>query len=146
MSLILRRNRYNSVPNLFGNTFFNDAFWPMESRRHTPRNTTGFGAVDVDEHEDHYHINMDLPGLAKDDVTLAYNNGTLTISAERKNEKTAESDNCHCSERSFGTVERSFRLGKTVDSGKITASMENGVLSVRLGKREELAPKQISVD
>jgi HSP20 family protein len=102
-------------------------------------------AVNTYEDKDAFLISCDLPGMDQKDVKLNLDNNTLTISGTRKLEHEDKRENYQRVECVFGTFSRSFTLPATVDGGKIEASMENGVLTIRLPKREESKPKQIDI-
>ena len=95
------------------------------------------------EAENTFHIELDAPGVAKEDVELTFDKGTLQISLERKVPE-GERTNWH-NERGFGKVTRSVSLPDTVDPATITAELTNGVLHVTITKRPESQPKKIEV-
>ena len=101
--------------------------------------------VDVFETPESIVLKADLPDVKKDDVDISIENGTLTLKGERKMEKETKEKNFYRMERSYGTFTRSFTLPPTVDSEKVGAAFENGVLTLTLPKREESKPKQIKV-
>jgi len=72
-------------------------------------------------------------------------NNTLTVKGERKHETDVQKENYHRIERYFGAFSRSFQLPPTVDQEKVTAVCDKGVLTITLGKKEEIKPKQINV-
>ena len=102
-------------------------------------------AVNTYEDKEAFLISCDLPGMDQKDVKLNLDNNTLTISGTRKLEHEDKRENYQRVECVFGTFSRSFTLPATVDSGKIEASMQNGVLTIRLPKKEESKPKQIDI-
>jgi HSP20 family protein len=102
-------------------------------------------AADVLETEAGYEVVLDLPGLDPAAVKIDLENDTLTVQADRKQPAAAQGATLHRSERSFGTFVRSFRLPRTVDSSRVEARYEHGVLTVKLPKREEAKPRTISV-
>jgi len=69
----------------------------------------------------------------------------LTISGERNYEKDVKEENVHRIERSYGRFVRSFSLPSNVDTDKVEASMNNGILDIRLAKKENAKPKAITV-
>lgn len=102
-------------------------------------------AVDIAEQENEYIVTMDLPGVAKEDVTISLESNILTIRGERKQEKEVKNKSLHRVERTYGSFQRSFTLPTTVKSDKIDALFKDGVLQVTLPKSEEAKPKQIEV-
>ncbi len=103
-------------------------------------------ATDIYESKDEYVLKVELPGLAKDDVSIEFENGTLTINGERKEEKEVKEENYHRTERYYGTFSRSFRLPKNVDEKKIGARMKDGILELKVPKAEEVKAKAIPIN
>ena len=101
--------------------------------------------MDLVEAEDHFVLKADLPGLAESDVNLEVQDGTLTISGERKAEHEQREKGWYRIERSFGSFNRSLTLPDGVDPDRIEASFNNGVLEVRIPKPEERKPRRISI-
>jgi len=102
-------------------------------------------AIDIAEYEREYHVRVELPGISKKDVNLTMQGNILTIRGEKKQLEDPKNVNLHRSERWFGTFQRSFALPSTVQSDKIEASYENGVLTITCPKAEEAIPKVIDV-
>lgn len=104
------------------------------------------GAYPVDIHEDQDHVCVDaeLPGFNKDEVQVTLEEGVLTITAERKAEEEQKGTK-HLSERRFRRVERAFTLPTSVDPNKVEANLHDGVLHLKIGKREEVKPRRIEV-
>ena len=102
-------------------------------------------AVDIFETENELVIKADLPDVREKDVDVRVENNTLTIRGERKFNNEVHEDNYLRVERAYGTFTRSFSLPNTVNTEGIQAEYRNGVLSVRLPKREETKPKQIKI-
>lgn len=100
----------------------------------------------VDVHEDGSEIvyTIELPGFEKKEIDISVNEGLLTIRADRNFEDKKETKYHHV-ESSCGKFYRDFRLPDSVDETKISAELKNGVLSLRLPKREEVKPRQIPV-
>lgn len=101
--------------------------------------------VDVREDADHLYVEAELPGFTKDDVDITLENQTLTISAERKEEK-EEKGELLLHERRYRQFLRSFTLPPTVDEKSVDAKLADGVLKITLNKREETKPRKISVN
>jgi HSP20 family protein len=88
-----------------------------------------------------FHI--ELPGLAKDHVTVAINDGNvLTIRGEKKREEKTDDKNYVRVERSFGSFTRSFTLPENLETTAVQATFEHGVLTVTIPKKEPAAPKE----
>jgi HSP20 family protein len=101
--------------------------------------------VDIRETDDALLVQAELPGIEKKNVHLEVKNGVLTISGERRYEKDVKEENVHRVERAYGTFSRSFSLPGSVDADKVDATMKDGVLEVRLPKRESAKPKAIAI-
>ena len=92
---------------------------------------------DVNETDKSYKVEVELPGLDKDDIDISFANNVLTISGEKQEEKKEEKGNCHLSERRYGSVMRAFRIPIGVDAESATASFKDGVLCVEMQKIPE---------
>ncbi len=104
-------------------------------------------AVDIYETDSHeVVIKAELPDVKKDDIGVTVENNVLTLTGERKQEASAKREQFQRIERRFGSFSRSFTLPVSVDAGQIAASYKDGVLTIRLPRREEAKPKQISVN
>jgi len=107
--------------------------------------TTWSPAVDAYETENELVVKADLPDLDEKDLDVRVENNMLTIHGERKLEQSVSEDNYLRIERAYGSFSRSFSLPNTVNADAIKAEYRNGVLTVRMPKREESKPKQIKV-
>ena len=101
--------------------------------------------VDIEEAEKQFLITAALPGVEEENIDITVKDGVLTISSHREESKEEKTEGTILRERSYGSFQRSFRLGRNVNSEKIEASYKNGVLSVVLPKAEEVKPRQIPV-
>jgi HSP20 family protein len=124
------------------NDLFNEGFGRSLAK---PASTTWYPAVDILESKDSYVIRAELPGMKKEDFNLEVKDGTLTLTGERKSEKTAEGVDYRHVERVNGKFVRSFSLPKTVKHDAIQASYRDGILEIRVPKAEEVKPRQIEV-
>jgi HSP20 family protein len=102
--------------------------------------------ADLSETEEEYILQADLPGLKREEVELVCVDNTVNIKGERKHEVEEEKSGYHRTERRYGAFQRSFEIPGGFAADKVTASFEDGVLTVHLPKREESKPKQIKVD
>ena len=102
--------------------------------------------VDILESKDSYLIRAELPGMKQEDFNLELDEGTLTLSGERKAEEPAEGVEYHRSERLAGKFTRSFHLPQTVAQDGIKATYRDGILEVYVPKAEEAKPKKITVN
>jgi len=105
-------------------------------------------AVDVREDGDHIYVEAELPGFKKEEVDITLENQTLTISAERREERGNDGNKKGehlLRERRYTRFLRSFTLPPTVDEQTVNAKLNDGVLTITLNKREETKPRKISV-
>jgi HSP20 family protein len=111
----------------------------------------GYGflpAVDIRTSADHsLIIEVDLPGVSKDSVSVNIENRTLTIKGERKRETETENEGgkVQRTERVFGTFVRAFSLPETANTSKVDASYKDGVLTLTIPRAEESKPRSIEV-
>ncbi|QBZ84066.1 Spore protein SP21 [Hydrogenovibrio crunogenus] len=92
-----------------------------------------------------YHIEVDLPGVKKEDIHVEVKENRLTISGERKVKEEVKEEDYHRVESSYGKFERSFTLPDNVDAENVDASTNDGVLEVVLPKKERGTSKKIEV-
>lgn len=100
--------------------------------------------VDVEEKDDRYIVTLDLPGVSAKDVEVTYDDNVLTIKGSREEEQKEERKGYLKVERSKGSFMRQFRLPST-HGEDVTASTENGVLTVVVPKAPEAKPRRIDV-
>lgn len=118
---------------LFSNDFMNFHFQPMRFLGHSfGSRIDPFCPVDIDDNTDNTSLKMDLPGVSADNIKVDINDNLLTVSAVRNNE---QRDNGYF-ERSYGTFSRSFRLGDMSDTSNVSASLNQGVLTIIVPKIE----------
>ncbi len=101
--------------------------------------------VDLYEDKDHVFVTAELPGMKKEDIEVSFHNGTLSVSGERKSEKTHEDAEVYRSERYFGRFQRTLALPTPVAADKVKAEYKDGILTITLPKTEEAKPRQIDV-
>ena len=103
--------------------------------------------TDVREDENGLQVVVELPGMSSEDVSVTVENGVLSISGEKRqeNEEGDAESNYHLVERRYGKFERTFRLPRSVDSGKVKAKFDNGLLTVDLPKSEKAKKRQIQI-
>ncbi len=102
-------------------------------------------ALDVYEEKDNYVVEAELPGMRKEDITVSFQDGALSISGERKSDiKTEDNELCR-SERFYGKFQRVITLPAAIAADKVKAQYKDGVLTITLPKAEEAKPKQIDV-
>lgn len=91
-------------------------------------------------------VKAELPEMKREDIKVTFENGVLTIEGERKLDREANGEKYHRVERGYGAFRRSFTLPADVDASRIEADYKDGVLSVRLPRREESRPRRIEVN
>lgn len=101
--------------------------------------------VDILESKEAYLIRAELPGMKKEDFNLEVNDGTLTLSGERKAESLTHGVEYQRNERVNGKFVRSFYLPRTVRQDGIKAKYQDGILEIEVPKAEEAKPKQIAI-
>lgn len=134
------------MPSIFAENLFDEFFddFPMPrefrniDRRLYGKNAAREMKTDVQEHEDHYEVDIDLPGFKKDEITLTLENGYLTVGASKGMDKdeTSKQGKVIRRERYAGALQRSFYVGDALTEQDITARFENGVLSLNVPKAE----------
>ncbi|MCE4565122.1 Hsp20/alpha crystallin family protein [Maribellus sp. CM-23] len=132
---------YSSLPS-FLDKFFEGNLMDWNSRNFAGTDST-LPAVNVVENKDEFQIDVAAPGMDKKDFKLNYDNGRLTISSEKKDEK-EEKEGKVVTRREFSyqSFQRSFTVPENViNAEKISANYDNGILHVILPKREEVKPK-----
>ena len=102
-------------------------------------------SVDIIESNDSYTLTADLPGLTKGDVHLSIEEGVITLSGERKTERSGSKDLGHRYERAFGKFSRSFQLESGINNNQIKAEFKNGLLEVVLPKAEASKAFEVSI-
>jgi HSP20 family protein len=102
-------------------------------------------ALDVMEDEDAYVVKASVPGVKPEDIDITFDKGMLTIKGELKSEEEITKGQYHLRERRFGRFARSLTLPTGVKAESIEAKVDDGVLTLRLPKAEEVKPKRIAV-
>ena len=133
------------LPSIFGENLFDDWFGFPEfpEYRNIDKKLYGRHAAremrtDVHEHDDHYEVDIDLPGFKKDELTLSLENGFLTVSAAKNLDRNQERNGKVVrQERYSGSLQRSFYVGENLTEADIKAKYENGVLSLTVPKKEQ---------
>jgi HSP20 family protein len=135
---IIRYNPTDFVPTTFSSLidrFFNDSLTRSGGSLFVPK-------VDIVETKDAFEMQVAAPGLNKDDFNIELHDNYLTISGERKFEEEKNGRTFHTIETQYGAFSRSFTLPDGVDSSKINAKYQNGILTLSLPKDEKKMLKQ----
>ena len=123
------------------NTFFDAPATPGNgggARRWVP-------SMDLVETEDHFVLRADLPGMSEDDINIEFEDGTLTVSGERKAEHETKNEGYYRVERATGVFSRSLTLPEGVDADAVEASFDKGVLEVLIPKPEQRKPRRVAI-
>lgn len=103
-------------------------------------------SCDIDEGKDHYLVSFDMPGVRKEDIKIEVQGNNLVISGERQREvKQQDGEATLYHERNYGKFERTFVMPTSINTEKIEAHYENGVLNVVLPKAESAKGKTIQI-
>ncbi len=132
------------LPRLFTDSIFDDLFDDFNDFNNVDHKLYGKHAnkemlTNVKEHEDHYDVEIDLPGFKKEEINIELNNGYLTVSAAKGIEE--NNNNSHGKlirqEKYYGSMSRSFYIGENIEAKDISAKHENGVLIISVPKVDE---------
>ena len=137
-----------SMEKEFGKIFdsFNNRFGLKSSKEDEDfANAVWSPLTDIKENEEKYSLQLDLPGVKKEDVKITFNNGQIAISGERNFGKEDKSAKYHHVERAFGKYYRAFNLPDKILEDQIDAEFKDGILNICIPKAEKAKPKQIEV-
>ena len=130
---IIRYNANDFVPTSFSSMidrFFNDSMTRSGGSLFVPK-------VDIIENENSYELQLAVPGLNKEDFNIEVKDNFLTVSGERKFSEEKKDRNYHSIETQFGAFSRSFSLPENVNTSKINAKYNNGILELVIPKDEK---------
>lgn len=103
--------------------------------------------IDVKEQEKTFVVHAEMPGIRKEDIHVVIDGPSVSISAERKQEKEVkDGERTLRTERYFGKVSRSFQLGQDIDDGAASAKFTDGVLELTLPKKAATQSKRLTID
>lgn len=140
---LVKFNHHPVTQSLF-DELFNQ--FPAHWGRNWKDNSFHYPPVNIHETNEAYHLELSVPGLAKEDFQLKVEEGLLTISFEQKEEKKSEDYKTVRREFSQRSFKRSFTLNEQSDVDNIQAKYENGVLKVLVPKKEQAKPAVKSID
>ena len=118
--------------------------WPRRLRaleEVTPRAP----AIEIYEEKDDVVVKAELPGMKREDLELNISDNLLTIKGEKKKEEEVKEKGYYYSERSYGSFTRTVEIPKDVQTDKVRASFNDGVLEIRLPKTEEAKRKEVTI-
>ncbi len=132
------------MPSIFNDNVFDDFFdFPFYDDRAEKKlyghHAANLMKTDIQEHEDGYTLEMDLPGFKKEEIKVELNNGYMTISAAKgldEDEKDKKSGKYIRRERYTGSCQRSFYVGEDVTEEDIKAEFKHGILKLFIPKKE----------
>ena len=128
------------------NRLFNDAFPRKNDSGDEADAAEWRPAVDIFETDKAVVLEVELPGVTKEDVSVEVKENILTIKGERKVEMEDRNDTFYRRERAYGLFRRAFNLHYVVNPEKIKARFIDGVLRIEVPKPEEEKPKQVTVN
>lgn len=134
---IIRYNPSDFTPVAFSSLidkFFNDSVVRAGYSSFVPN-------VDIIENENSYELHVEVPGMKKEDFNIELKDNYLTVSGERKFTSEKKEKNFHSMETKYGSFSRSFTLPENVDSSKINAKYNDGILELTIPKDEKKALK-----
>ena len=149
--------RFNGVPAVRWNPFglhgvgardvsdIDRAFDSLASQVFADASATGELRADVRENANAYIVQLDVPGVAKEDITVDVDEKTVRVEATFKRE-TAEGEKAVVSERVAGSLSRAFRLPQAVDAEQASARHEHGVLTLTLPKKVVATQKRLAIN
>ena len=117
----------------------NDAFGPASGSAVEPWKT------DIWEDDQRVYVEMEVPGFSDKDVDVDVDKGVLTVKGHQQEDHNHKDRTYHLAERREGRFSRSFRLGKNVDGGKVSAKLKDGILTIELPKRAEAKSRRVEV-
>jgi len=130
-------NLRREMDDLWGNLTGEKEFLPMKGE--------WMPAVDVSETKDSLIVKAEIPGMESKDIDVSLCGDLLTIKGEKKQKTEEKKENYHRIETHYGAFSRTIRVPVSVNSEKIKASYDNGVLKITLPKKEEVKAKQIEI-
>lgn len=143
MALTLWRPRsglasWQSDPERWFDRFFSSPFFDTRPSQLVP-------PMDVTEDEHGYKVSIELPGVDRKDVSINVVDGTLLVKGEKKTESEKKDEMCYCTERSYGSFQRSLALPDGIDADKAEAHYTNGILEITLPKAQESKPREVKI-
>lgn len=138
------RRSSTAIDNMFDDFFSN--FENQFRNSLLSRNETDFyPLLDVSETNSHYTVELDIPGVKKEDININVDNNILTIRGKKEMDKDHKDSNYYSRERFYGDFTRSMTLPSGVDTDKIDADFNNGVLIIKMPKDKATSTKTIEI-
>ena len=120
--------------------FFGGGMWPA-----APWPGEWVPALDVSETDKEILVKAEVPGMEPKDIDISLVGDRLSVKGEKKEEKKEQGEDFYRMERRYGAFHRVVTLPATVDPSKVNASYKNGVLTIKLEKKEVAKPKSIEI-
>jgi HSP20 family protein len=136
----LQRDPFALAREILGWDPFFRTDWPAHSLSQPSAFAPHFNVV---ERDDGYFITADVPGVREEDIDVTVQDSYLVISGSRNAEERKEGENFYVYERRYGNFSRAFALPENADAQSVEAHMKDGVLEVKVGKRESARPRKI---
>jgi HSP20 family protein len=146
MAAFIRFRPYGDLLNMYGkiNKLFEEDLMREGQETQVDRNCW-LPVTDIYETSESYVFKVELPGVTKEDIKVELQGDNLYLRGERKKEKEVKKEEYHRIERICGSFSRTFQLPKNADGQKITASMKDGILELRIPKLKETKTKAIPI-
>lgn len=103
-------------------------------------------SMDISETEDKLLVRAELPGIDVKDLDLSISGGLLVIKGEKKREEEEKDEHHYCTERHYGSFQRTIELPTSVQGDKVEATFNKRILKVTLPKAEEARKKEIKIE
>jgi HSP20 family protein len=147
MSVLSRFNPFKASTSMAPIADFDDLFRALTTRPFSRDNEPAPEMrLDVNETETAYQVKADIPGVSKDDISVSVDGKVVSINAEVKRESEKQDGNSLCTERYYGRVYRAFSVANDIDSTKVEARYDNGVLNLSLPKKPNGQLHKITVN
>lgn len=117
--------------------FFNDVV--------STRRDSFVPSIDVSETDTQFEVNVELPGMKKEDIEISMENNRLSISGDRSFKQEEDGKTYHRVETQYGSFSRSMQLPDNIDENSIEATYKDGVLNITIDKSKDKVRKQIDI-
>ncbi len=101
--------------------------------------------ADVYETENAISFSLELAGISEDEIDISISGDTLTVRGERKMDREVQKESYHRIERAYGNFARHFNVPPGMETGKVSASFKNGVLTISIPRKQAIKPKKIKI-
>lgn len=146
MNTITRRDPFEfPAPPLSTMNRLMNQLWSEQDGGLSPLADEGLLPLDVSESEDSLVVRASVPGFKPEEIDVQIHSGILTINAERREESEEKNERYLRRERRFGSLTRSVALPSMVDEDACDATLDNGILTLRIQKSREALPRKIKI-